>query len=382
MTLLTPLLRLIRAVGSGLIYALTFGTLLSGPFTFLLLIQPPCNQAVSVCEDSGAGLGAVLLFWVGALAGFATGFTFSRRRFRPFSNALRRIDRWLRRLGKPARIAWLITALSLVAAATWFGIWLNSRHRTPPPISMSLEVPLNESLGVGLARIETSHQGGGCVSFRSFVSDQSSFFSSVYATSSTTDSHICPGVNQPESQELLLVAYHEQTGTVSKASTVPVQVHMQPNWYDEATFGAVSFPSPEPRVLSLDPISGTVNGEPLIWRIRLAGIAEGFAVPVITAIKGDLEVSLYKLDQYDNRTAVDWQVNSPSWSLSCDRHTCELGWAVVAWQPDTAGARQGSVALEVWVFDNSSEPTLTVTRCDQGDGTYEITCTTGPGTGP
>lgn len=377
MILLRALWRVARAVGCGLGYAGLVGVIVSSPFFVLLRLQPPCNQAIDICEDGGLGLLALAALWLGMLVGFVTGIALSAFRARPISDVIRKVAIRLSHARSTVRTVGIVAVVTLVGSVGWLGYWVLTGRGSPPQVSLDIEVPFDQSLAVGLARIETFHQGGGCVRFGTREPNGSSSRSTlVYEISSTRTNEICPGVNQPETQGLLVVAYGDPADPPHPPSEIPVQVYMAPNWYDEPTFGAVSFPSPTPEILELNALSGEVSQDPLIWRIRLHDIDGGFAVPVVTDVQGGLEPSLYKVDEHDNRTDLSSQVGVPSWSHACDLHTCDLGWAVVVWAPDSMEAVTIGIQMEVWIFDTGSNPTLTVASCAEGEvGNYTIECT-------
>jgi len=364
MILLRALWRVIRAVGCGLGYAVLIGAVVSSPFFVLLRLQPPCNQAVDICEDSGLGLGAVLFLWLGMLIGLVTGMILSALRKRPISHVIRSVGRRLSHARPVGQTVGIVTLVTLVGTIGWLGYWVLAGRGIPPQVSLDIEIPFDQSLGVGLARMETFHQGGGCVRFGTREPDGStSGFTVAHEISSTQSTEICPGVNQPDTQELLIVAHGDPADPRHPPSEIPVEVYMAPNWYDEPTFGAVSFPSPAPVVLELSSLRADVGEEPPVWRISLERIEDGFAVPVVTTVEGELVPSLWKLNEHGHGTDLSSQVGTPAWSHACDRHTCDVGWALVAWPSETNKVSPITIHMEIWLFDTDSDPILTIEEC-------------------
>ena len=365
MLLLRALSRVADAVGSGLGYALLVGTVASSPFVVMLRLQPPCNQAEGVCEDGGLGLGAVSFFWLGMMVGFVMGMVLSIRRKSPISNVIRKVASRLDHARPAGRTVGIVVLVTLVGTTIWFGRWVLVGRGDPPPVSLDIEIPLNEALRVGLARVETFHQGGGCVRFGAWGQDAPTSHSiRLFEISSTRSSEICPGVNEPETQDLLIVVSDEfSADPTPPRSQTPVEVSMAPNWYDVPTFGAVSIPSPTPVVVELDGLSGVVDDDALVWRITVANVGDGFAVPVINAVEGETEIALRKINESGRGSDPTSHVGRPAWSHACDRHTCSLGWALVASPSEPNGVQPTRIEMEIWLFDTNSDPALSIDEC-------------------
>lgn len=358
---LHALARVLRALLSGLGYAALAGVSVLLIFLAWFRAQPP--------GDAFAGLMMWFVAAFATLGGFAVGVALSVAGIM----IIRRVPglAWLHR-------RWGFPALVVVGALTSWGTvevgqWLQT---SPPPPRMrtTVQVPFDDDLGVGVARVGISLTGEGCVGFYNNTSpyDATSYFTRAYALSTPDSADDCNGLTAPVDQTVLAIMYDDLEDGRPPPSSGDVVLQFTLDDENEGAFGRVVLPSLTPKILRAPPLDATIdsNVSGVTWRVRVEGVGDGFAVPVVDLSdrEGPLSFALYEVAERGDRAKSRAGSAGLLWPVACESPACERGWYLDVYRE--AGEpldveHEITVQVEVWAFDSDSEPSITVERVDR-----------------